>query len=70
MIGYRTNKIAEPKKILIIKKKLDKIGNKYKKQISGEINDFAKKIGFPLALNVIMDLKLLGKTKGEVKPIG
>jgi len=66
MILYRTNKIAEPEKILKINEKLDKIGNRYKSRIGKEINDYAKKIGFPMFFGVIIDLKLVGKTKDGV----
>ena len=66
MIACRTNKIEEPEKIVRIKKKLDKIGNRYKARIGKEINDYAKKIGFPMLFGVIIDLKLVGKTKGGV----
>jgi len=39
MIAYRTDKFPEPEKLREIKKKLDKIGSKYRTQISKEIND-------------------------------
>jgi tetrahydromethanopterin S-methyltransferase subunit G len=70
MILYRTNKIAEPEKILKINEKLDKIGNRYKSLIGKEINDYAKKIGFSMLFSVIIDLKLVGKTKDEAKLLG
>lgn len=70
MIVYRTNKITEPEKILKINEKLDKIGNMYKSLIGKEINDYAKKIGFPMLFSVIIDLKLVGKTKDEAKLLG
>lgn len=66
MMVYRTDKIAEPEKVLKIKKKLEKIGNKYKNKICEEINDYAKKIGLPMFLGVIINLKLVCKTKDEV----
>ena len=66
MIVYRVNEIAEPEKILQLKKKLEKIGNRYKDRIGKEINAYAKKIGIPMLLNVIIDLKLVGKTKEGV----
>lgn len=63
MIAYKTNKIPEPEDLRKLKKKLDKVGNKYKAQICKEISDYAKKIGFSLFFDVIMDLKLVGKVK-------
>ena len=66
MMVYRTNKIAEPEKLVKIKKRLEKIGNRHKNQIGREINDYAKKIDFPMFLSVIIDLKLTGKAKDEV----
>ena len=63
MIAYKTNKIPEPEVLRKLKKKLDKIGNKYRTQIGKEINDYCKKIGFGTFVDIIMDLKLVGKVK-------
>ena len=63
MIAYKTNKISEPEDLKKLKKKLDKIGNKYRTQICKEISDYAKKIGFSLIFDIILDLKLIGKVK-------
>ena len=63
MIVYRTDEFPEPEKLREIKKKLEKIGSKYRTQISKEINDYCKKIGFDMFVDVIMDLKFMGKVK-------
>lgn len=63
MIAYRTDKITEPEKLKKVKKKLDKIGNKYKAPIVKEIEDYCKKIGFGVYFDVIIDLKLVGKVR-------
>lgn len=67
MMAYRTNKIPEPEKLRKLKKKVDKIGNKYKTQIDKEINDYCKKIGFGMFVDIIMDLKLVGRVKERRK---
>ncbi len=63
MIAYRTDKIPEPEKLKYIKKELDKIGEKYITKIGKEINDYCKKIGFNMFIDVIMDLSFVGKVK-------
>jgi len=63
MIVFETDKIANPKQLLKLKKEADKIGNKYKDLICEEINAYAKKIGIPMRFSVIVDLKLFGKRR-------
>lgn len=63
MIAYRINKFPEPEKLKLLKKKLDIIGNKYRTKVVKEINDYCKKIGFDMAIDVIMDLSFVGKVK-------
>ena len=67
MIAYKPNKIAEPEKLMKVKKKLDKIGNKYKPQIVKKIDDYCKKIGFSMFFDVVIDIKLVGKVKERGK---
>lgn len=67
MIAHKTNKIPEPEILRKLKKKVDKIGNKYKTRIDKEIKDYCKKIGFGMFVDIIMDLKLVGKVKERRK---
>lgn len=55
--------MIDSEKLKKIKKKLDKIGNKYKALIVKEIEDYCKKIGFGIFFDIIIDLKLVGKVK-------
>lgn len=63
MMVHKTNKIPEPEKLRKLKKKVDKIGKKYKTQIDKEIKDYCKEIGLGMFVDIFMDLKLLGKVK-------
>ena len=63
MIAYKTNKMIDLEKLIEVKKKLDKIGNKYRTQIGKEINDYCKKVGLGMFVDIIMDLKLVGRIK-------
>ena len=67
MIAYKPNKIPEPEKLRKLKKKLDKIGNKYKAPIVKEIDDYCKKIGFGMFFDIIIDIRLEGKVKERGK---
>lgn len=67
MIVHKTNKIPDSEVLRKLKKKVDKIGNKYKTQIDKEIKDYCKKIGLGMLVDIIMDLKLVGKVKERGK---
>ncbi|GAI96557.1 unnamed protein product, partial [marine sediment metagenome] len=41
--------------------------NKYRTKVVKEINDYCKKIGFDMAIDVIMDLSFVGKAKEKYK---
>ena len=67
MIVYRTDKFPEPEKLREIKKELDKIGKKYRTKIGKKINDYCKKNGFDMFVDIIMDLSFVGKVKEKGK---
>ena len=63
MIAYKPDSNIDPYKIIKIKRKIGIISNKYKAQIIKEITDYARRIKLGLDLNIIINIKVVGKNK-------
>ena len=63
MIIFKPDKIKDTDKIMKFKKQIGIISNKHKAQIINEILIYAKKIKLTMDLNIIIDVKVIGKNK-------
>ena len=63
MMIYKPDDIKEPEKIGKLKRQIGIISNKHKSQIINEIVGYAKKIKLTMDLNIIIDVKVIGKKR-------